>query len=336
MSRPNSASHESLVFPMVFLVSLFVGLTILFQPQHVDVSTLPKVSTATPAPVALQPTPTIDTSNLDHLMLMAMGLEEVNASSVQQGGRIYTTTCTACHGYDAKGINGLGKPLIDSEFVNQLKDDALVSFIVTGRTPDDPLNTTGQQMPARGGNPGLTDEDLNAVVDYIRSLNGATVINDLEQQVASTSGEFTPINVNAIDASAVQPSGGASGSAELTDLMAVEFTPPDINAIDPSIIRPSHSAEGELDFATMTGQQAFNWSCAGCHGLDGTGTAALMPDDLTQISVDDADILAEFTQPGDILAGFNHAFRGGYPALTDGQLRAVLEHVRILINQKLE
>ena len=80
--------------------------------------------------------------------------------------------CGACHGPDGLGITGLGKPLVNSEFVDSLSDDELVEFISTGRPVWDANNTTGVDMPARGGNPALTDDDLYAIVAYIRSIQG--------------------------------------------------------------------------------------------------------------------------------------------------------------------
>ena len=79
-------------------------------------------------------------------------------------------TCSACHGADAKGVTGLGKALVASEFVKGKTDADLVAFIKTGRPTSDPANTTGVDMPPKGGNPALTDDDLKAIVSYIRSL----------------------------------------------------------------------------------------------------------------------------------------------------------------------
>lgn len=88
------------------------------------------------------------------------------------GEQVYRGTCQACHGPDAYGIDGLGKSLhpSESEFIRANSDDELVQYIIVGRTPDDPLNTTGVGMPARGGNPALSEQDLYDVVAYIRSL----------------------------------------------------------------------------------------------------------------------------------------------------------------------
>ncbi len=79
-------------------------------------------------------------------------------------------TCSACHGMDAKGLPGLGKDLTTSTFAIGLSDDDLVKFLTVGRDTGDPLNTTGVQMPPRGGNPALTENDLYDIVAYVRTL----------------------------------------------------------------------------------------------------------------------------------------------------------------------
>jgi disulfide bond formation protein DsbB len=87
------------------------------------------------------------------------------------GETAFMSTCIACHGPDAKGITGLGKDLTTSEWVAENDDAALVEFLKTGRPAGDPLNTTGVDMPPRGGNPALTDEDLADIVAYLRSIH---------------------------------------------------------------------------------------------------------------------------------------------------------------------
>src|SRR5690606_18316969 len=78
--------------------------------------------------------------------------------------------CAACHGPEGYGIPNLGKDLVNSEFVHSLTDEDLLTFIKTGRPLWDPLNTTGIDMPPKGGNPALTDEDIMALIAYLRSL----------------------------------------------------------------------------------------------------------------------------------------------------------------------
>lgn len=86
------------------------------------------------------------------------------------GQQKYTGTCVSCHGPDAKGMTGLGKDLTTSEFLKTKSNAEMVAFLQTGRPASDPLNTTGVDMPPKGGNPALTDQDLADIIAYIRSL----------------------------------------------------------------------------------------------------------------------------------------------------------------------
>ena len=96
------------------------------------------------------------------------------AASTSQGdpakGQENFTACSACHGPRGEGVPGLGKDLETSKFVASKTDAELVAFIKAGRPASDPLNTTGVDMPPKGGNPALSDEDLYNIVAYIRTL----------------------------------------------------------------------------------------------------------------------------------------------------------------------
>jgi disulfide bond formation protein DsbB len=46
----------------------------------------------------------------------------------------------------------------------------LLAFVKTGRPPGDPANTTGVDMPPKGGNPTLTDQDLADIIAHIRTV----------------------------------------------------------------------------------------------------------------------------------------------------------------------
>ena len=88
------------------------------------------------------------------------------------GESVYMSICVACHGPDARGLPNLGKSMHpdDSQFITSKTDAELVEFIKVGRTPDDPLNTTGVGMPAKGGNPAITEQQLYDVVAWMRTL----------------------------------------------------------------------------------------------------------------------------------------------------------------------
>jgi mono/diheme cytochrome c family protein len=87
------------------------------------------------------------------------------------GKAAYAKTCVACHGPEAKGVSGLGKDLTTSEFVASKSDAELKDFILTGRPVSDPLNTTGVAMPPKGGFPTLTDQDIENIVAFLRSIH---------------------------------------------------------------------------------------------------------------------------------------------------------------------
>lgn len=112
----------------------------------------------------------------------------VPAQTIIEGRSVYASSCAVCHGGDAQGVPRLGKPLRNSSFVQEHADDDLLAVIANGRLPNDPLNTTGAAMPARGAQ-GLSDGQMRSVVAYLRTLQepGAPTVS-LEQWIVATGG----------------------------------------------------------------------------------------------------------------------------------------------------
>ncbi len=292
-------------FAIFILFLLFIGVMVaVFSGQFIPAG----LSSASPtaesvAEVALVVTPTIGSQPppLATTEGMIEAPVEYTAAQVDAGERIYSGLCFACHGIGGAGVPGLGKPLVDSEFVDGLTDQELVDFMIVGRAVGDPLNTTGQIMPARGGNPSLTDEDLFNVVAYIRSLNGA----------ATSSEGVEPVVV-----AAVRP-----------------FEPPPINALDPAAVPPFSGQAGELAIApfdpaqstsqiAIDGAAAYTWACASCH----TDRALL-----AQTEMSDEEIRAMLTDvrpPVAAIDTFTHPYRGGHPVLNDEQIDALIAYLR--------
>jgi mono/diheme cytochrome c family protein len=79
----------------------------------------------------------------------------------------YTANCVACHGADAKGIQGLGLDLTTSELVSTSSVAELVGFLKAGRMPTDPASVTGIPMP---GFAWMADTDLEVVAAYLKTL----------------------------------------------------------------------------------------------------------------------------------------------------------------------
>jgi len=116
------------------------------------------------------------------LTLAACGGSDVESTPSSSGGSsgpgdavagadVFKGTCTACHGADLAGIDGLGKPLAPSDFVSSQSETDLAAFIAAGRSTSHPDNTTGVDMPPRGGNPSLKDQDLLNVAAYLQAQN---------------------------------------------------------------------------------------------------------------------------------------------------------------------
>lgn len=87
-----------------------------------------------------------------------------------RGKTLFAGTCASCHGPDAKGLANLGKNLTTSTFARGLSDDDLYKFVTKGRPSSDPANTTGVDMPPRGGNPALKEKDLYDIIAFVRTL----------------------------------------------------------------------------------------------------------------------------------------------------------------------
>jgi len=123
-----------------------------------------------PAPVAIAP-PAPSEGDMAAALAWAGGDAE-RAEYIVSGLKLYSGTCIACHGKGGVGIAGNGKTLVKNEFIQSLDQEGLLAFIKSGRGPSDPKNTTGVQMPPKGGNPALSDDDLLDIIDYLRTLQG--------------------------------------------------------------------------------------------------------------------------------------------------------------------
>lgn len=89
---------------------------------------------------------------------------------VAQGKKLFQASCASCHGKEAEGMPKLGKNLHDNPFVQDLSDEELVAFLKQGRPAFHPLNERKVDMPPKGGNPALSDEDLRLIAEYVRSI----------------------------------------------------------------------------------------------------------------------------------------------------------------------
>jgi mono/diheme cytochrome c family protein len=88
--------------------------------------------------------------------------------SIAAGKAIYTQTCIACHGVNGKGTLPGVRDFTAPDGPLSKTDAELLKSIRDGfQRPGSPLT-----MPARGGNPALTDHDIELVLGYLRETFG--------------------------------------------------------------------------------------------------------------------------------------------------------------------
>jgi disulfide bond formation protein DsbB len=87
----------------------------------------------------------------------------------ENGKTKFTGTCAGCHGMDGHGMPGLGQNLTDPA-IQELPDEVILQKIVKGVPKGTPENKTGVDMPPKGNNPSLSDQDLVDILAYLRTL----------------------------------------------------------------------------------------------------------------------------------------------------------------------
>ena len=98
----------------------------------------------------------------------------VTPAMIADGQKIFSGPglCSACHGPQAKGVNGLGPNLTDAEWLHSDGTyDALVAQVTAGVPAS--KSKGGVAMPPKGG-AALTDAQVRAVAAYVWSLGPRT------------------------------------------------------------------------------------------------------------------------------------------------------------------
>ena len=84
------------------------------------------------------------------------GSQPGKIQQVERGKEVYTQVCAACHGSGLAGAPKFGDREAWAPRINK-GIDALVSSAVHGKGT----------MPARGGQAGLSDQDIRAAIEYM-------------------------------------------------------------------------------------------------------------------------------------------------------------------------
>jgi len=109
--------------------------------------------------------------------------------ALDRGRELYTTICTNCHQPDGRGLPGVFPPLAQSDF---LMSDAKRAMRVLLEGLQGPVTVNGKTFDGVMPNFSLADEDIAAVLSYVRSNfgnTGSAVMPDEVQRVRSSLAE---------------------------------------------------------------------------------------------------------------------------------------------------
>jgi mono/diheme cytochrome c family protein len=240
-----------------------------------------------------------DRLHAHEVLLASAALPMVDEALAGLGRQAFVTSCATCHGRDGQGVPGLGKALTDSWFVASLDDETLSEFLAIGRTVDHPLNTTRMPMPAKGGNDDLNDDDLRAIVAYMRGLQDPRRMPEL--------GELVIVNIPPSADEMAKALAAAGGDEELAEWIA-------------------------------SGSKLFAGSCSACHGKDARGvqgSGKTLVNNPFCDNLDDEELLAFIKRgrdPGDPAntTGVGMPAKGGNPALDDDDILDIIAYLRSL------
>lgn len=108
------------------------------------------------------------------LLVGAVMAGETAWAQVRSGEQVYDCTCIVCHGNGFLGAPKLGDQARWKKLIEEGPDD-LVPMALKGI----------RAMPAKGGNPKLSDIEVARAVIYMANAAGANFAEPNEQQVAA-------------------------------------------------------------------------------------------------------------------------------------------------------
>lgn len=126
------------------------------QPETAAATPPPEPPTSASPPAAAKPTPTRPVDAAPAARTADASVPSTPAPDLAHGQTIYRQACAFCHD---KGVAGAPKTGDKDAWTPRLAQDmdALYAAALRGKGA----------MPAKGGNPALTENDVHAAVDYL-------------------------------------------------------------------------------------------------------------------------------------------------------------------------
>lgn len=102
------------------------------------------------------------------LALLLVDAYAVVRAEMPAGKPLYENNCAVCHGYDGEGAMPGVRSMTSNSLWTEKSDQELVTIIINGvESTDGPVS-----MPPKGGNPALTEKQIQSIVSYLRILVG--------------------------------------------------------------------------------------------------------------------------------------------------------------------
>lgn len=221
--------------------------------------------------------------------------------AARTGEAVYTAVCTSCH---SAGV--LGAPKVDDKaaWTSRIAQglDGLLKNAVNGI----------RSMPARGGDPTITDEELTNAIVYMTGKAG----HDLSSQVKKAAGDTAPAQAAA---PAAEPAAAAPAQAATPAAEPAAATP--AQAAAPVAANPAQAA---APAAAVDGEKVYKGICFSCHDVGVAGspklgdTAAWGP----RIATGNDALYNSAINGKNVMPA-----RGGKADLTDAEVKAAVDYM---------
>lgn len=242
-------------------------------------------------------------------------LIDVNAPVVlKTGQQVFDTTCTSCHTAGLAGAHKIGDSAAWAPIIKQ-GYDTLVKNAIHGI----------RGMPPKGGNPALSDLEVERAVVYMANKSGASFDEPAEAKAGAPAAAAAPAESAAAPAPTATPEPAAAPAA--ADAKAPEA--PAAAAAAPAGTAPAGTAPASTAPATETaaanpaGEKLYNSLCFSCHAT-GLLNAPKFGDKQAWAKYADSSI---DTMLKNAIHGIGAMPPRGGSQATDAELKAAIEYM---------
>ncbi|MBU0654658.1 MAG: c-type cytochrome [Gammaproteobacteria bacterium] len=233
--------------------------------------------------------------------------------AARSGEAVYNAVCTSCH---AAGV--LNAPKLDDKGAWESRAskgfDSLLNNAING------LNS----MPARGGDPSITDEELTNAIVYMTGKAGL----DLSAQVKTAAPVAAPAEQAAAPAADVAPAPAEQAAAAAAPAPAEQAAAPADAAPAPAeqaaapAAAPAPAEQAAAPAAAIDGEKVYKSICFSCHDVGVANSPKLGDKEAWAPRI----AAGAETMYGTALNGKGAMpAKGGNPALSDAEVKAAVD-----------